>query len=649
MGDFAVTPFSPARGARVTPPGLNLLTAGYAGPVRGTADRPRARLAELVAALSLGVDLGFGQPMEHVLRQCLIALRLASHAGLGEQDRMAVYYTALLVNVGCHADAHEQAKWFGDDIALKSGKYAHELGSARGVLATMRLVGAGNPPLHRFRVGLEFAVSGRRQLDGMISQHARLARTLAEQLELPGAVREGVGAAYEQWDGRGWPGTLKAGAIPVAARIAQLAEFMEVAHRVGGVAGATALARRRAGRQFDPALTGLLCSHAEEIFARLEAAPAWRTVIAAEPALAVELSPDQFDRALAAIANFVDLKSPFTLGHSVAVAELAEEAGRRLGLPPEQVLALRRAGFVHGFGRLGVSNSIWDRPGPLSAGEWERVRMFPYLTERMLHQSEVLAPLGEIAVQVRERLDGSGYPRGLSGGAISRPARLLGAADAYASMREPRPHRPARPAAEAATELRAEVRAGRLDGTAVDAVLEAAGHRLPRRREGLAGLTTREVEVLVLLARGLSNRQIAERLVITPKTAGNHVEHIYAKIGASSRAAAAMFAVQYGLLPEEKMRQSPHAPAAGPRLPLCLPHRRRHHAQAQQGQRTERPGRRPGHRPQRRPGRHDGQLRDHPAGPLAGPAAARATRRQLPVPALGVPARREDHRQLCRP
>ena len=177
--------------------------------------------------------------------------------------------------------------------------------------------------------------------------------------------------------------------------------------------------------------------------------------------------------------------------------------------------------------------------------------MHPYLTERMLHQSAALAPLGEIAVQHRERLDGSGYPRGLSGGAISRPARVLGAADAYASMREPRPHRPARPAEDAAAEMRAEVRAGRLDGAAVDAVLEAAGHRLPRRREALAGLTAREVEVLILLARGLSNKQIAERLVITPKTAGNHVEHIYAKIDASSRAAAAMFAVQHGLLPEE--------------------------------------------------------------------------------------------------
>jgi DNA-binding CsgD family transcriptional regulator len=177
--------------------------------------------------------------------------------------------------------------------------------------------------------------------------------------------------------------------------------------------------------------------------------------------------------------------------------------------------------------------------------------MYPYLTERMLHQSAALAPLGEIAVQHRERLDGSGYPHGLSGAAISRSARVLGAAEAYQSMREPRPYRPALPAGEAAAELRAGVRAARLDGAAVDAVLEAAGHRLPRRRDSLCGLTAREMEVLVLLARGMSNKQIAQHLVITPKTAGNHVEHVYIKIGAANRAAAALFAVQHGLLPEE--------------------------------------------------------------------------------------------------
>jgi HD-GYP domain-containing protein (c-di-GMP phosphodiesterase class II) len=523
----------------------------YPGGMGGNPANSQVRLAELVAALSLGVDLGFGQPMEHVLRQCLIALRVANRAGLGEPDRSAVYYTALLINVGCHADAHEQAKWFGDDITLKSGKYAHEMGSLRGLLATMKLVGAGNPPLHRFRVGLEFAVSGRRDLDGMIAQHARLASTLAEQLELPAAIQEAVGSAYEQWDGRGWPGNLRGPAVPVAARVAQLSEFLEVAHRVGGTGEAVALARRRAGRQFDPELAGLVAAEPDQIFGDLDARPAWRAVIEAEPALAVRLTEPQLDSALTAIANFVDLKSPYMLGHSAAVAALAEQSGGRLGLPAADVALLRRASLVHGFGRLGVSNSIWDRPGPLSAGEWERIRMYPYLTERILHQSPALAPLGEIAMQHRERLDGSGYPRGLSGSAISRPARLLAAADAYQSMREPRPHRPARTAQEAASRMRDEVRAGRLDGPATDAVLEAAGHRLPRRAHAPAGLTAREIEVLQLLARGLSNRKIAEQLVISPKTAGNHVEHIYAKIGASSRAAAAMFAVQHGLLPEQ--------------------------------------------------------------------------------------------------
>ena len=513
----------------------------------------RVRLAELVASLSLGVDLGFGQPMEHVLRQCLIALRLAERGALGEEDRAAVYYTALLVNVGCHSDAHEQAKWFGDDIRLKAGKYDHEQRSVRGALSMLRLIGAGNSPLYRFRVGLEFAISGHREVDGMIIQHARLARTLAEQLGLPPTVRDAVGTAYEQWDGKGWPGKLRAEGVPVAARIAQLAEFMEVAYRVRGVEGARALAKARSGRQFDPGLVTLLCGSADEIFAGLDTVRTWQTVIAAEPVLGTGLSPAELDSAFIAIANFVDLKSPFMLGHSVAVAELAEDAGRRLGLPPGKTDLLRRAGLVHGFGRLGVSNSIWDRPGPLSAGEWERVRMSPYLTERMLRQSAALAPLGEIVVQLRERLDGSGYPRGISGGAISRLARVLGAAEAYQAMREPRPYRPARSAQDAADELRAEVRAGRLDAEAVDAVLEAAGHRVTRRRSAVAGLTAREIEVLVLLARGASNKQIATELVITPKTARNHVEHIYAKIGASSRASAAMFALQHGLLPEDEL------------------------------------------------------------------------------------------------
>src|SRR6266571_5062732 len=264
----------------------------------------RIRLAELLAALSLGVDLGFGQPMEHVLRQCLIALRLAERAGLDEGERVVVYYMALLVNVGCYSDVHEQAKWFGDDIVLKNAKYDHELRSLAGAAATMRMVGSGSPPLHRFRVGLEFALAGWREVDGMIARHSALARSLAGQLGLPDAVQQAVGASYEQWDGRGWPGQLKGDAVPIASRLAQLAEYAEVAHRIGGVEGAVALARKRGGSQFDPALTRLLCGSPEAILPGLESAQTWAAVIAAEPSLGVTLSPDRLDSALLGVANF---------------------------------------------------------------------------------------------------------------------------------------------------------------------------------------------------------------------------------------------------------------------------------------------------------------------------------------------------------
>jgi HD-GYP domain-containing protein (c-di-GMP phosphodiesterase class II) len=382
----------------------------------------------------------------------------------------------------------------------------------------------------------------------MFAQHADMAARLASELDLPEGVRDGLWRAYESWDGRGWPDGLKEQEIPVASRIVQLAEFAEVAHRVGGIENVVRLARQRAGSQFDPALAALLCADPDGILGDLDSIDRWEAVIDGEPSLAVAISGESFDAALEAVANYVDLKSPYFLGHSRAVSDLAAEAGHGMGLNPEEVRTLRRAGLVHDFGRLGVSNAIWDKRAPLGAGEWERVWMHPYFTGRMLRASKLLAPLGAIAGQHCERLDGSGYPRGDSGAAISDPARILAAADAYQAMREPRPHRPAGTPEEAAAGLRAGVRAGRFDADAADAVLRAIGHRVPRRREGPAGLTAREVEVLKLLAQGLSNKDIAARLVISPKTAGNHVEHIYAKIDASSRAQAGLFAMQHGLL-----------------------------------------------------------------------------------------------------
>ena len=505
-------------------------------------------LAELVAALSLGIDLGFGQPMEHVVRQCWIAIRLAERLGLEEDTRSVVYYTALLTNVGCHTDAHEQAKWFGDDIGLKADKYVHGLHGPRAAVAGLRRLGAGHPVLQRFRVGLNFALSGHKELDGMVARHSSLAQSLAAEIGLPDAVRTAVGASYEQWDGKGWPGRLRGEAIPIAARVSQLAEFVEVAHRSGGVDAAVGLARSLAGSQFDPHIAARFAAEANDILAELDGANAWSEVIAAEQTLAAPLSADELDEALAAIADFVDLKSPYMLGHARRVAQLVNDAGEKLSLDAETARLLRRAAFAHGLGRLGVSNAIWDKPGALGAGEWERVRLHPYLTGRMLQQSAALNPIGELAALVRERLDGSGYPRGLTGDALTMPARILATADAYQAMVEPRPHRAALRADVAAAELRAEVRVGRLDGDAAEAVLVAAGHRSAVRRERPAGLTAREVDVLRLVTRGLSSKEIAAELVISVKTARNHIEHIYVKTAVTNRVAASVFATKHGLL-----------------------------------------------------------------------------------------------------
>ena len=272
-------------------------------------------------------------------------------------------------------------------------------------------------------------------------------------------------------------------------------------------------------------------------------------MIAAEPHPSAPLGDEEIDEALSVAADFADLKSPFFRGHSRAVAALAADAAAQLGLPEREAVTVRRAGLVHDLGRTGVPNTIWDKKGTLTESERERVRLHPYYTERALARPDALARLGAIASAHHERVDGSGYHRRLGGTALSPPSRLLAAADAYHAMTEPRPHRPQLEPVDAAAELRREVRAGRFDADAAEAVLAAAGQRASsRRRSAPGGLTPRELEVLLLLARGASNREIARELVIAEKTAANHVEHIYTKLDVSTRTGAALYAMRQGLL-----------------------------------------------------------------------------------------------------
>ena len=515
----------------------------------GRVDRP-LRLAELIGALSLATDLGLGLPQEHVLRQCRIALGLAERLGLDEQERAAAYHVALLAWVGCTADSHELAALFGDDIALRADSYELDLAGLPMMGFMLRRVGAGRPRLQRARMAAALVATGGRGPADAMTAHCQVASAMAERLGLGPEVSEPLLQVFARWDGKGIPDGVGGEDVTVAMRLVQLADIVEVHHRREGIAAAVAVARERSGGQFDPRLVEAFADCAEEVLAGLEEESSWDAVIAAEPGLASALSGAALDGVLEAVADFGDLKSPWFTGRSRAVSSLAEYAARSAGLPDDDVTTVRRAGLLHDLGRTGVPNSIWDKPGPLTEAERERVRLHSYYTERMLARPEALAQIGAVAACHHERLDGSGYHRSLPGSALPPAARILAAADAYQAMTEARPHRPALSPELAAAELRDEVRAGRIDPQAAEDVLAAAGHRRANTRERArpAGLTARELEVLLLVARGASSRDVARELVIADKTARNHIERIYAKLGVSTRAAAALYAMRHGLV-----------------------------------------------------------------------------------------------------
>jgi HD-GYP domain-containing protein (c-di-GMP phosphodiesterase class II) len=506
------------------------------------------RLAELVAAFSLATDLGFGQPMEHVLRSWFIAAAIAERIGLEADANEILYYVITLAMVGCVAESPELSYWFGDDIAFRRDGYDVDLAGLPKRVYAMGHVAAGSPPLERLRRGAKLAAFGERALEKILVTHCIATGQMADQLGLGSEVSDPLQQVFARWDGRGVPSGLGGEAIAIPVRLFHIADGVEVAHRSRGIDAALELVRTRRGTQLDPSLVDAFSAEAPEVLDGVDAVADWTALIEHEPGLQRRLTDVELDTALEAIADFTDLRSPSRAGHSRAVAELAAQAAMRCGLPANEITNLRRAGLVHDLGMHGIPATILDKPGRLSSAESERIRLHAYYTERMLARPRALARIGAIASKVNERLDGSGYHRGLPAAAIPAAARILAAADAFQAMTEPRSYRPALTAKEATAELSAEVRAGRLASDAVEAVLAAAGLRGSKRRSGPAGLTAREVEVLILVARGASTKQVARALGITPKTAGTHIERIYSKTGASSRSTATLFALHHGLL-----------------------------------------------------------------------------------------------------
>ncbi len=511
------------------------------------------RLAELIAALSLATDLGMGQPMEYALCSCVLAVRLGETLGFSESELRETYYQALLRYIGCNAETYMWAALVGDELALRADLAALYNGHTSEVLGLMvrsiRQANEGASPLHLAYVIAQGLLASPQLFKEGSAGHCQVASRLAARLGFEDTIQRALIQSYERWDGRGLPGAFKGEHIAPAVRVVALAQDVIIFHRLGGVEAAVAMAQERKGAAYDPRMVERFCQQAAHLLAGIEEEPTWEVVLALEPGAHPSLSETQFDAACEAIADFADMKSPYTLGHSRGVAELAAGAARRCGLPEADVVAIRRAGLLHDIGRVGVSTGIWGKPGPLSEREWERVRMHPYYTERVLARPSALARLGALASLHHERLDGSGYHRGVPASMLSPAARILAAADVYHAMLEPRPHRPARTPEAAAEEMRGEVRAGRLDSEAVNGVLAAAGHRVRSTRRALvAGLSEREVEVLRLIARGHSKKQIGGILTISEKTVDHHVQHIYNKIAVSSRAAATLFAMEHDLI-----------------------------------------------------------------------------------------------------
>jgi HD-GYP domain-containing protein (c-di-GMP phosphodiesterase class II) len=488
-----------------------------------------------------------GFPFEHGLHTTLIAMRLAGRLDLDRATVWDTYYACLLAHSGCTTDAHVTPEIFGGSLTTN----AHPLiyGSLREVMTGLirALPDPESAGLRRAaQVARRFPRMAREQRPHLTAA-CEVAAMLAAALGLPPSTATLPEYLLERWDGHGPLGRAKGEEIPLPIRIVHVAVDAAFQRLLGDEERVARLVRERAGHAFDPDVAACLADHADEILDLDEHGSAWAATIACEPRPWLVLEGDSLDRGLAAMGSFSDLLSPYLSGHSTGVAELAEAAARRCGLDATRAVAVRRAGLVHDLGRVAINARVWQKPGPLTTDELEQVRLHPYHSERVLARSAFLAALAPVAGAHHERLDGSGYYRAATGQDLGLPERLLAAADTYHAMIEPRPHRDAIEPARAARILGELASAGQLDAHAVTAVVEAAGHAVPRI-DRPAGLTEREAEVVCLLARGLQTKQVAAALGISAKTADRHIQNAYRKLGVSTRAAATLFAMEHGLL-----------------------------------------------------------------------------------------------------
>src|SRR4051794_24138541 len=391
-------------------------------------DRPM-RTAEVVGALSIATDLGTGQPLEHAMRSAVLAVRLGELAGASAEELADTYYVALLHASGCTSNGHEAAQLFGDDIAHRAAFYLVDPTNPSEVLEFYRSnVGLGRPEEVRSQmIEMAIADAAPRAREAFATM-CEVAQRFAGWLGLGANIEAALEYVFARWDGRGFP-DVAGEEIPLPMRLLHVARDASLFLSARGRDAARGVLEDRAGAAYEPKLAELAVANLDDLLAELDEARMWEVALECEPDPQVWLSGDRIEAAFATIAAITGLKSPWLREHSTGVADLAEAAAWRMELPAETVAFLRRAALAADLGRVGVSNAIWEKPGPLGFGEWERVRMHPHFTERAFAQSHALAPIGVLAGSHHERLDGSGYHRGMPGASLDQAGRILAAAD----------------------------------------------------------------------------------------------------------------------------------------------------------------------------------------------------------------------------
>ena len=441
------------------------------------ADSHEIALSELIGALSRALDIAEGEPPGHAMRSCLIGMRLAEVLDLDPDARSDLFYALLLKDAGCSANSAHMAALFGadDQVAKRTSKlvnWARPFDAFVWSLRTVAPDGSAAERTTRLRAIRNEGQVTRSLIRARCYRGAEIARALG----FSEATAEAIRALDEHWDGHGQPHALRATEIPLAARILCLAQTVEVFHAAGGRRAAYRVARKRSGEWFDPALVDALQSlHSDSRFWDSLAQP---DVSAVEPPdrilTADETRLDQIAEGFAAV---IDAKSPWTHEHSDRVCTIALGTARLVGFDDADLRRLRRAALLHDLGKLSISNRILDKPGPLTDEERDRLRHHPLLAEQILGRVSIFGELAALASAHHERLDGSGYPRGLAGDALTMPMRVLAVADVYEALTSDRPYRPAYPPRDALELMRPDV-PGRLDGEAF-AALESLVNEQP--------------------------------------------------------------------------------------------------------------------------------------------------------------------------